>query len=102
KHEDIDRCATYNLIRFELDTTQRIDRRDEKPCEHAAEQSNPRTRTAHVEARLSRVRNGGSSKSSGQHFSFKRDVDHARAFRKKTAERREHEWRGEPDSRGDE
>jgi hypothetical protein len=44
------------------------------------------------------VSNGGSSKSSSQHLSLERDIDHAGAFREKTTKRREHEWRREPDS----
>src|ERR1044072_19113 len=37
-----------------------------------------------------------------EHLSFKRDIDHARAFRKQTTERCEHEWSRQSDRRGNE
>ena len=75
KHQDVDRGAADNLIRFEPDTTQRIDRRDKKSCNHAAEQTDPRARVAHSEFRVSCVSNSGGSESTGEHLSFERDID---------------------------
>src|SRR6188474_1438827 len=79
QHEDVDGCATHNLVRLELDTAQGVDRGDSQSCDHAGEEPEPRARVSHAQRFVSRVSNCSRRESSGEHFSFEGDIDHARS-----------------------
>src|SRR5215203_4547021 len=99
KHQDIDRRSTHNLIRFELDAADSVDGGDEKARKHSAQQSDPRTRTAHSQPCVGSIGNCRGRESSSEHLSFESNIDDSRPLRKETAKCCEHEWSSETNGR---